>query len=168
MATIQSKISPKYSLSVLDETLSVYGSLDYLFHFLSLNQSYGVQDIIKVTDVVTVDNYVLPKTTITTTTTTTSDTITVTFQENQSVLDIALRHYGDLSKILDIIQLNDGIDNINNQNLNGLSVSLIPNNRDSNVGYYNNLNKILATGFNTPPEPVLLRAFSKAFSLAFN
>lgn len=165
--TIQ-HITPKAKTSVLEQTLNTYNSLEYLFHFLSLNEGYGVLDTINVGETITIDNYQLVYPIIITQEKTVNPYQTVIFENNQTCFDICLRNYGNLSNILNIIQGNPKIDNINNQNLIGLELSLIPNNNDINVKFYNKYNIKLTTGYSTPKAVVLKRAFNRSFSIAFH
>ena len=47
---------------------------------------------------------------------------TIIAREGQTIFDLALQLYGDVSKVYDLIALNSSIENINFGNLQGLSI----------------------------------------------
>lgn len=46
----------------------------------------------------------------------------VVIKQGQTIFDLALQHYGDVSKVYELIKLNANIDNITSNNLEGLSI----------------------------------------------
>lgn len=87
----------------------------------------------------------------------------VTIKEGQTLFDLALQYYGDVSKVYDLIQLNDNIENITSNNLEGLSI--IYEETQNEVTEYFNTNSItIATRY---PEFTTGESFDDSFDGSF-
>ena len=88
---------------------------------------------------------------------------TVTIKEGQTIFDIALQVYGDVSKVYDLIQLNSLIDNITSNDLTGLVI--VYEDPKNEVSEYYNTNSInIATRY---PEHTTGDSFDDSFSDSF-
>jgi hypothetical protein len=87
----------------------------------------------------------------------------ITITNGQTLFDIALRYYGDVSKAVDIIKLNDNITDLIFNKLEGLTILVDEQNNDI-VNYYNSGDVKFATRY---PETISGAAFDLEFSLAF-
>lgn len=88
----------------------------------------------------------------------------VKITEGQTLFDIALQYYGDVSKAIDIIKLNDNIPSLLFNGLNGLTINVDEQNNDV-VNYYKTNNIKITTRF---PEITGGNGFSTGFSNGFN
>lgn len=87
----------------------------------------------------------------------------ITITEGQTLFDIALRYYGDVSKAIDIVKLNDNIPDLLFNKLTGLTIQIDEQSNDV-VNYYNSNNIKFATRY---PETISGAAFDFEFSIAF-
>lgn len=148
----------------LDEVLNDYGDISYLFHFMKLNPSFeNIQDSILPNSIISIDDFQITNPIQTNLIVeNTNPDVSLKIPENQTIFDLSLRYYGDISKCIDIIVENSNVDNLN-QKINELNLIILePNNGDVNVGYYNVNNLILTTGITTKG-----RAFNSSFNLSF-
>ena len=90
--------------------------------------------------------------------------ITVKITEGQTLFDVALRYYGDVSKAIDIIKLNTNIPNLLFNGLNGLTISVDEQNNDV-VNYYKSNNIKITTRF---PEITGGKGFDSGYDNGFN
>lgn len=90
--------------------------------------------------------------------------IQVKITEGQTIFDIALQYYGDTSKAVDILKLNSNIPSLMYNGLTGMTISVDEQNNDV-VNYYKENNIKIANRF---PEIITGKAFSSAFSIAYN
>ena len=88
---------------------------------------------------------------------------TIKITEGQTIFDIALRYYGDVSKAVDIVRDND-LPNLMYNGLTGLEIEVDEQDNDV-VNYYKQNNIKIATRF---PEIISGSGFSSGFSNGFN
>ena len=90
-------------------------------------------------------------------------------RETESIFDILLRYYGDISNSIELMLNNKNIANIN-QRMYGLSLFITPLNQNTYVYYYNKFNSILRTSFDmliiTPT--IKVRVHDNSFVLSFD
>lgn len=148
--------------TVLNQTLQIYGSLDYILNFIALNPSYTILDGIEAGSSINVDaTFVKPKPIINVTPAIQAPITSITGIYNQDILDIIVRYYGSLNYIGQFIT--DNQDNLTSitESSDG-KVYIINPNLTKNVLNFNINNKIFATYI------VVKRAFDKSFSFAFS
>lgn len=90
--------------------------------------------------------------------------ISIVVTEGETLFDIALRYYGDVSKAVDIVKLNDNIPSLLFNGLKGLTIQVDEQNNDI-VNYYKNNNIKIATRF---PEITGGKGFDTGFSSGYN
>ena len=90
--------------------------------------------------------------------------IQIKITEGQTLFDIALQYYGDVSKAVDIIKLNSNIPNLLFNGLNGLTISVDEQNNDV-VNYYKTNNIKITTRF---PEITGGKGFDTGFDSGYN
>lgn len=83
--------------------------------------------------------------------------------EGQTLFDIAMQYYGDTSKALDIVKLNDNIPSIIYNGLTGLTIQVDEQNNDV-VNYYKTNNIKITTRF---PEISGGSGFTSGFDKGF-
>lgn len=88
----------------------------------------------------------------------------VIISEGQTLFDLALQYYGDVSFALDIVKLNDNIPHLLFNNLTGLEIE-VDEIVNTIVNFYNTNNIKISTRY---PELTTSSEFSDAFSDAFN
>lgn len=153
--------------NVLNEVFRAYGNVNYLFHFLSLNPSYGsVTDSIPANVSVITDDFILTAITAQNQVVPlpADPNLNIVVMANESLLDVSTRYYGNLSQIVNLVQMNSNIETVH-QRIDGLSI-LVPNvnNNNINVKYYNKYNTKLTTQLRLLRK----RAFDKSFRISFN
>lgn len=88
----------------------------------------------------------------------------ITITEGQTLFDIALQYYGDVSKIIDIIKLNNNIPCITFNGLTGLTINVDEQNNDT-VNYYKSKSINITTRF---PEFSGGKGFDSGFDKGYN
>jgi hypothetical protein len=161
------------NINLFDAALNNYGSLEELFHFITLNPS--VNNVIynfSANTSYNTDNYAIPTTTPNTVSAATPSTAsTWTIAENQSIFDIALQFYGTLSNIVNLIITNPSLENVNFTNKQGTQI-IVPNSNINNntVLYYLKYSIIPTTNIGNPipysPPPVCI-SWSCGWSCGF-
>jgi len=153
----------QFTTTALDETLSIYGDVQALFQFLELNPTYdNVLSTIPVNTTIITDDFTPPEVITSGVTVSAATYIDVTAIQNQSLFDLSVRYYGDISKALQLLIDNPNLDNINQAIVGKLITINEPLNLNQNVVFYNKANSKLITGTFTH------RAFNVSFSFAFH
>lgn len=88
---------------------------------------------------------------------------TVTVKEGQTIFDLSLQLYGDVSKIYDLIKLNPKIENITYNNLTGM-VILYDDFKTETTEYFKTNQITISTRF---PEYTTGESFDDSFSDSF-
>lgn len=157
-------INIQQSTNTFDEVLKRYGSIDYLFHFLGLNTKFtNIISPIAVTEKILIDDFRFPKTVADESVIITSD-IQVQGKENQSIFDILVRYYGDISKVVEILNLNPQINSVNDIIVNKNILVKDPNNQNISVKFYNDMKSVLVTGISA----FAIAIIGKSFNISFN
>lgn len=89
---------------------------------------------------------------------------TIKITQGQTLFDLALQYYGDVSKAVDIVKLNSNIPNLLYNGLTGLTIQVDEQNNDV-VNYYKSNNIKLTTRY---PETTGGKGFDSGFDLGFN
>lgn len=88
---------------------------------------------------------------------------TVTIKDGQTLFDLALQLYGDVSKVYELIDLNSSIDNITSNNLQGLAI--VYEDPKNEVSEFFNSNQITAS--TRYPEIITGESFDDSFDDSF-
>lgn len=148
--------------TVINQTLQIYGSLDYIMDFIALNPTYTILDEIKAGETINVDGtFVKPKAIISVAPAVQTPITSIQGIYNQDIFDIIVRYYGSLDYIGQFISDNENVLTSITESSNGKVYNVNPNST-KNVLNFNTNNKIFATYI------VIKRAFDKSFSFAFS
>lgn len=161
----------KANTSVLNEVLTDYGQIDYIFHFLSLNPVFdNILETISVGETITVDDFIIPVTTNKSSISNVPVLYTnVTARENQSIFDIVTRYYGTLDNTLKVLTDNSSVISSINQTIVGLNFNLFnTNSKNEAVKSFDKNNAYLATALRIVTTQKRGRAFNFSFSNAFS
>jgi hypothetical protein len=95
-------------------------------------------------------------------------TTSIIVEELESIFDVSLRYYGDISYTINLLLNNKNIENINSE-IYGLNILVDPINTDYNVVYYNINNSKLRTGLSIFENEILeSRSFDMSFDFSFD
>lgn len=150
------------NISILDETLKLYGDISYITHFMELNPSFSaITDSISVNSVVIYDDYVIDNINDVLPPVVSASTIGQYIGvENQNIFDIATRFYGSIDNIVDLMVENPIINTIT-QSMTGIPLNVLKTSKNTNVVYYNNNRSLLTTNFISP-------TFGRSFNISWN
>ncbi len=162
----KNKLLLKNKITVLNETISQYGNIEALFHFIFLNNNFEILDEIPADTEINIDDFSTPQPiSFKKTINIIPENILTTGSELQNIFDISIRYFGDIGQVFNLIQKNPTLNNIN-LNVTGKNIFINNiNNNQTNVKYFNFNNSLLTTGIFTKTKK---RAFNRSFNFSFN
>jgi hypothetical protein len=116
-------------------------------------------------DEIVINDQVKASTTISPIVSLTNVLSSIIVKERESLFDVALRYYGDVSNVIGLVLDNTDIKNVNSR-IHGLNMEISPVNENTYVNFYNIYNAKLRTGLDLPMT--YGRAFDKSFNFSFN
>jgi hypothetical protein len=157
-------------IGVLDETLKQYSDLSYLFHFMDLNNYDNILGILPANSNVITDDYNLKNSIpVVTNFINSNPDVSVSVVENQTIFDLSVRFFGDISQVLNLILNNSNVDNINQNIVRKNLLMNKPNNFNKNVIYYNENGLIFTTGiYSYAAHGTTGRSFNISFNFSFD
>ena len=153
--------------NLIDLTVELYGSPIYVFKLIEDNPIYNsVDSIIPFGATITYDDSLVFLSKEVDQTAEIKTTKTITVQENQTLLDMALQLYGSVTGVINILNDNPTVDNINNNSLTGLKM-VYTEQKIAETEFYKK-NKISISNKLGRNVSIGIRCFDDSFDLSFN
>ena len=150
--------------TIFDIASRYYSDVSSAVSIMILNDISNLSSNI-IGDEIVINNQVKASTIITPVAPVATTLSNITVKERESIFDVALRYYGDVSNVIALVLDNTDIKNVNTR-IHGLNMEIAPVNENTYVNFYNIYNAKLRTGLDLPMT--YGRSFDKSFNFSFN